>query len=224
MKNLAVIFDMDGVIVDSEPIYRRLNEDIFKVLKIQADENTKLSFMGGTTKRKWTILKEKFSLLQSLEELIDLQNSIFSQQEWDFKKILFAEAIPLLKSLKEQGIPTVLATSSDKKRIQAVLDQCELRAYFNEIVCGVDFERGKPDPEIFLHAADKAGVSAKNCIVIEDSYNGVTAAKRADMYCIGVRHKLINMDLSQADRVVDSLSEIRVADLKQLFQSPPYVL
>ena len=118
----------------------------------------------------------------------------------------------------------MLATSSDKKRIQAVLDQCELRAYFNEIVCGVDFERGKPDPEIFLHAADKVGVSAKNCIVIEDSYNGLTAAKRADMYCIGVRHKLINMDLSQADRVVDSLSEVRVAELKQLFERPSHIL
>lgn len=224
MKNLAVIFDMDGVIVDSEPIYRSLNEDIFKILKIQVDETTKLSFMGGTTKRKWTILKEKFSLSQSLEELIALQNSIFTKQEWDFKQILFSEAIPLLKSLKEQGIPTVLATSSDKKRIQAVLDQCELRAYFNEIVCGVDFERGKPDPEIFLHAADKVGVPAKNCIVIEDSYNGLTAAKRADMYCIGVRHKLINMDLSQAERIVNSLSEIRVAELKQLFQGFTNVL
>ncbi|MFP3126431.1 HAD family phosphatase [Ectobacillus funiculus] len=223
MKELAVIFDMDGVIVDSEPIYRRLNEDIFKILKVQVDENTKLSFMGGTTKRKWTILKEKFSLSQSLEELIALQNSIFTKQEWDFKQILFSEAIPLLKSLKEQEIPTVLATSSDKKRIQAVLEQCELRSYFNEIVCGVDFERGKPDPEIFLHAADKVGVSAKNCVVIEDSYNGVTAAKRADIYCIGVRHKLIDMDLSQADRVVDSLSEVRVAELKQLFERPSHI-
>ncbi|GAA3333162.1 hypothetical protein GCM10020331_096150 [Ectobacillus funiculus] len=91
-----------------------------------------------------------------------LTKIVYSQkQEWDFKQILFSEAIPLLKSLKEQEIPTVLATSSDKKRIQAVLEQCELRSYFNEIVCGVDFERGKPDPEIFLHAADKVGVSAE---------------------------------------------------------------
>ncbi|WP_078409874.1 HAD family hydrolase [Priestia abyssalis] len=217
MKKLAVIFDMDGVIVDSEPIYRSLNEEIFKELKIQVDETTKLSFMGGTTKRKWTILKEKFLLSQSVEELIHLQNSIFSQKGWDFKQILFSEAIPLLKSLKDQGIPTVLATSSDKTRVQAVLDQCELRSYFNEIVCGVDFERGKPNPDIFLHAAEKLGISATNCVVIEDSYNGLTAAKRANMYCIGVRHKLINMDLSQADRIVDSLSEVQVAELKGLF-------
>jgi beta-phosphoglucomutase-like phosphatase (HAD superfamily) len=67
LGDLAVIFDMDGVIVDSEPVYRRLNKSIFKELDIKVDEDTQLSFIGGTTRRKWTILKEKFSLSQSVE-------------------------------------------------------------------------------------------------------------------------------------------------------------
>ncbi|MFP7223930.1 HAD family phosphatase [Priestia filamentosa] len=214
MKQIAVIFDMDGVIVDSEPVYRRLNEKIFKKLNIKVDEETKLSFIGGTTERKWTILKNKYLLSQSVEELMTLQNIVFSQKEWNFRDILYPEAIPLLKLLKEQSIPTVLATSSDKTRIQAVLDQCGLKKYFNEVVCGVDFERGKPDPDIFLNAAEKVGVPPENCVVIEDSYNGITAAKKANMYGIGVRHKEINMDLSQADETVDSLSEVDIEKLK----------
>jgi HAD superfamily hydrolase (TIGR01509 family) len=217
MKKLAVIFDMDGVVVDSEPIYRSMNRDIFKELRIIVDDKTKLSIMGGTTKRKWTILKEKFLLSQTIEELINLQNKIFSQREWNFKQLLFPKVIPLLESLKEQNIPTALATSSDKERINAVLEQCELREYFNEIICGVDFERGKPDPEIFLHTAERLGVAAENCIVIEDSYNGLSAAKKANMYAIGVRHELINMDLSLADRIVDSLAEIDITKLKKFY-------
>ncbi|MCM3569867.1 HAD family phosphatase [Neobacillus mesonae] len=217
MSNLAVIFDMDGVIVDTEPIYRRYNQEIFKKLDIQVDEITQRSYMGGTAKRKWSIIKEKYSLPQSVEELIALQRTIFSQKEWDYKQLLFPEVLLLLMSLKKHGIPTALASSSEMRRIQTVIDQCELRDYFNEIISGEDFERGKPDPQIFLHAAEKMGVSVSNCIVIEDSYNGVTAAKTANMYCIGVRHKQISMDLSQADRIVTSLAEVNVAKLKELF-------
>jgi beta-phosphoglucomutase len=217
VSNLAVIFDMDGVIVDTEPFYRRYNQEIFKKLDIHVDEITQRSYMGGTAKRKWSLLKEKYSLPQSVEELIELQHTIFSQKEWDYKQLLFPEVLPLLMSLKKHGIPTALASSSEMRRIQTVMDQCELREYFNEIITGEDFERGKPDPQIFLHAAERLGVSVSNCIVIEDSYNGVTAAKTVNMYCIGVRHKQINMDLSQADRIVTSLAEVNVAELKEVF-------
>ena len=220
MEDLAVIFDMDGVIVDSEPVYRRLNKSIFKELDIKVDEDTQLSFIGGTTRRKWTILKEKFSLSQSVEELILLQHSIFSQEEWDFNRLLFPEALPLLMSLKQQGIPTALASSSDRKRIDLALEQCQLSEYFNEVICGEDFKNGKPHPDIFLHSAEKLGISPTSCVVIEDSHNGLTAAKRANMYSIGVKHKQINMDLSLANQIVNSLSEINLEKLKELFKIP----
>ncbi|MGG1216584.1 HAD family phosphatase [Priestia endophytica] len=218
MGKLAVIFDMDGVIIDSEPIYRSWNKDVFKKLKIQVDEETQLSFVGGTAKRKWTILKEKFSLSPSVEELICLQNEIFSQKEWAFKSLLSPAVLPLLQELKEHRIPTTLASSSNKKKISAVLDQCELRAYFDEVISGEDFEKGKPDPDIFLHVAEKLGVPTSTCVVIEDSYNGLTAAKRAGMHCIGVRHKEIHMNLSQADRIVASLGEIHIEELKSFLK------
>jgi len=217
VSNLAVIFDMDGVIVDTEPVYRRYNQEIFKKLDIQVDEITQRSYMGGTAKRKWSILKEKYSLPQTLEELIELQRTIFSQKEWNYKQLFFSEALPLLKSLKKHGISTALASSSEMRRIQTVMDQCELREYFDEIISGEDFERGKPDPQIFLHAAEKLGALVSNCIVIEDSFNGLTAAKTANMHCIGVRHKQINMDLTQADRVVASLADVNVDELRELF-------
>jgi beta-phosphoglucomutase len=210
MKQMAVIFDMDGVIIDSEPLYLTLNKELFKTLQIQVDEDMLHSFIGGAAKRKWGILKEKFLLIQNVEELLQLENDTFSKQKWDFKQILKPEVIPLLEKLKMQKIPVALASSSGMSRINAVLEQCELGTYFDVIVSGENFERSKPYPDIFLHTAEKLGVPNENCIVIEDSYNGLTAAKKADMYCIGVRHKQIKMDLAQADRIVDSLSEIQI--------------
>lgn len=213
VKKIAVIFDMDGVIIDSEPVYRMWNKDLFKELQIEVDEETQLSIIGGTAKRKWNILKDKFLLPHSIEELIQIQNSVFSKKEWNFKQLLFPDALPLLKQLKEAGIPAALASSSEKKRINAVLEQCNLNPYFQEVISGEDFERGKPYPDIFLHASEKLEVPAGNCVVIEDSYNGVTAAKKAHMYCIGVRHEQIVMDLSQADHIVTSLKDINIKEL-----------
>jgi beta-phosphoglucomutase len=216
MKKMAVIFDMDGVIVDSEPFYMIWNKDLFKKLQIQVDDDTLHGFIGGTAKRKWEILKARFSLPHHIEELIQLEKDLFSKKQWDFKQILRPDVIPFLEKLKEERIPVALASSSEMSRINEVLEQCKLRKYFDVIVSGEDFERSKPHPDIFLNAAEKLGVLNTNCIVIEDSYNGLTAAKRANMYGIGIRHKQIKMDLTQADRIVDSLSEIDIRDLQGL--------
>lgn len=212
MNKKGFIFDMDGVIVDSEPVYDQWNEELFNELKIAVDEETRKSFIGVSARRKWEILKEKFSMGQEIEELLDLQKHTFSQ-EWDFKKVLFPEVVPFLENLREAQIPMAIASSSEHHRINQVLDQCGLKGYFDKIVSGEDFENGKPNPDIFLKAAKELAISPENCIVVEDSFHGVTAGKRAGMYCIGIRHKDIKMDLSGADIVVNSLSEIPLIKL-----------
>lgn len=214
MNKKGFIFDMDGVIVDSEPVYDQWNEDLFKQLKIAVDEETRKSFIGVSARRKWEILKKEFSIDQEIDELLELQKQVFSQ-EWDFKKALFPEVVPFLEKLKEYKIPLAVASSSEHHRINQVLEQCGLKGYFDKIVSGEDFKNGKPHPDIFLQASREIGRSSENCIVVEDSFHGVTAAKRAGMYCIGIRHKDIIMDLSGADLVVNSLGEIPLNKLIQ---------
>lgn len=103
MKKISLIFDMDGVIIDSEPVYRQWNKDLFQELHIEVDEDTELSIIGGTAKRKWGILKEKFLLPQSIEELMQIQNDHFSKREWNFQQLLFPEVLPFLKRLQKKG-------------------------------------------------------------------------------------------------------------------------
>ncbi|MDP4084819.1 MAG: HAD family phosphatase [Bacillota bacterium] len=208
----AFIFDMDGVIVDSEPRYRDLNRELFKELNVDVDEETRKSFIGGSSTRKWKFMKEKFSLLQSVEELQAFQRERFLKKDWNFQEILFPGAIPLLTLLKKHNIPTALASSSDKMRINMVLEQCHLHDFFDYTISGEDFENGKPFPDIFLAAAKKLTIPPAKCVVIEDSNNGITAAKKANMYCIAVKHKEIEMDITMADKIVNSLFEIDVMD------------
>lgn len=210
MKGRGVIFDMDGVIINSEPVYRDMNIEIFKHLGIEVEEKHQLEYIGVTKWKKWELLKERYQLPLSIEELIEVQRGFFSKAVWDYKSLLFPQVITLLEKLKSKNIPMALASSSGRETVDKVLKSCGLTEYLKKTVSGDEVVNGKPDPEIFLKAAQKIELPPEQCIVIEDSYNGLVAAKKANMYGIGVRHQGIGMDLSIADEVVDSLAEIEI--------------
>lgn len=215
MKEIGVIFDMDGVIIDSEPVHTSLNQEIFKQLGIRVNNDIQLEYIGVTKWRKWEILKRHFHLQESIDELIEIQNSIFSQANWDYKSLLFPDVIPLLQKLQSSNIPIALASSSERDKVDKVLEQCGLKGFFTNTVTGDEVVNGKPDPEIFLAAAKKINLSSKHCIVVEDSYNGLKAAKRANMYGIGVKHLDNKVDLSIADKIVRSLADIELEIFKR---------
>lgn len=219
MKKHGVIFDMDGVIIDSEPVFQFLNKEIFKQLGIEVDDRFQLEFTGVTKWRKWELLKERYSLPHSVNELIEIQNRIFSQANWDYKNLLFPGVTPLLKKLQSVNQPTALASSSDRLVVNKVLNQCGLRDYFKKTITGDEVVNGKPDPEIFLTAAKKLELPPEDCIVIEDSFNGLLAAKKANMYGIGIRNPHFDVDLSIADNIVDSFKEIEIAIEKRISSS-----
>ncbi|WP_026581378.1 HAD family hydrolase [Bacillus sp. J33] len=208
MNSYAVIFDMDGVIVDSEPVFKRLNEELFQELNLTVPDEIRSQFTGGSANRKWRLIKEHCGVTQPLEELISFQKDFFRSRNVRFDEILFPGARPLLDMLKKHEIPAALASSSDRERINKVIDDCNLYGFFDSVVSGEVFEESKPHPEIFLHTAAKLGMEPERCVVIEDSLNGLTAAARAGMKKIGVKHKQIPMDLSMADYTVSSLEEI----------------
>lgn len=212
----SVIFDMDGVIIDSEPLHDKKNQVLYKELGIEVPLELQYSFTGTSHIRKWTTLKKMFGLSQDIDELIAMDRDM--GYEYTKRNIGFMKPIDGIKSLIEDlrmnDIKLAVASSSPMDMIQMVLSSFKLESYFDKLVTADYVKKSKPEPDIFLYAAKQLGTDPADCIVIEDSGNGVRAAKKAGMKCIGYRN--INsgkQDLSMADMVVDSLMEL---DYKKL--------
>lgn len=213
MKKL-IIFDMDGVLVDSEKIYMEMNRAFFRELGAEITYEEYQTFIGISATKMWTYIKEKANLLQSVEELKE------QEKELKHKTLKEAELVPtpgligLLDMLKLNGHTLAIASSGLRKNIDLILEKLGIGKYFDLIVSGEQVVKGKPEPDIFLKAAGHFQVSPSHCIVIEDSRNGVLAAKAAGMYCIGYNNPSSgNQDLSKADIIIDSLGSERFYEI-----------
>jgi HAD superfamily hydrolase (TIGR01509 family) len=212
----AVIFDMDGVMIDSEPIWEKTEKILLKRRGINYEPAYREKIVGLNQRDSALLLKETFGLPESIEELIEERISILLDL---YKKEL--KPIPglthLLEQLKGKGFLIALASSSPLRVINFVLDQFSLKGFFSAIVSGEMVGRGKPYPDIYLYVADKLRVTPNECIVIEDSINGVRAAKRAGMRCIAIPDKRLPLDkFMEADVIVDRLSEVDVCLINSL--------
>ncbi len=213
----AVIFDMDGVIIDSEPIHFEIDKRILRMCGINADDEMLLPYVGVTNPYMWNDLKQKYELPMSVDELMKLQSDIKIQV---FSKSGL-EAIDgikeLLADLKHHNIISAVASSSPRFFIETVLKSTNIREFFSDILSGEEVERGKPFPDIFLKTAEMLGVSPEECIVIEDSEHGVKAALAAGMKCIGFTNPNSgSQDLSRASSIVSSISELNYEYLRNI--------
>ncbi len=209
----AVIFDMDGVIIDSEPIHFEREKMLFRELGLSISDEEHNSFVGITGRDMWKRIKRKYNLEQSVDELVRFDRSQLNHYFFYPDKIKSIPGIKdLIEELSNHKIKLVLASSAPLNRIVLILEKLRLRQYFSEIVSGEEVEYGKPNPDIFFHAASLAGVKPKDCLVIEDSRNGVEAAKLAGMKCLGFKNPNSgNQDLSSADMVIESFLKINYA-------------
>jgi len=206
----TVIFDMDGVIVDTEPVHRYAYFQHFSELNIDVSEELFTSFTGNSTRNVFQRVNSIFNLNADVEELILRKRTIFNDA-FDHKEDLeLLEGVEhLIKNLHENGVELILASSASKVTIDRVFRRFGLHPYFSNIVSGEDFPNSKPHPAIFEFAASLSKASKENCIVIEDSTNGVLAAKAAGIYCVGynsIHSKL--QDLSKADKIVNHFNEL----------------
>jgi beta-phosphoglucomutase family hydrolase len=214
----SMIFDMDGVIIDSEPIHYEINKVIFKDLQITLDDEEYRKFIGVTNTYMWTYLKEKYSLKHTLEEL--LENHYIKNLE--YLKTCEDKPIPgitkLLEGLKKEGITIALASSSPMEFIETILKLFNIRNYFKVVISGENIRRSKPEPDIFLAAAEALGTLPENCVVLEDAMHGVRAAKAAAMKCIGYQNpNSWDQNLSEADMVIDNLEDLSQDQIRGLF-------
>lgn len=208
----AVIFDMDGVLIDSEPIYQEQEVDLFKKLGIHVSEEEHNQFMGMGAKNVCQILIEKFQLPYTPDELVQISEEMYFEylkRRENIKPIDGVEDI-ILEAL-DREIEIALASSSSFQNIELVLGLLDFLHYFKIRASGEEVEQSKPAPDIFLLAAQRLNAAPASCLVIEDSRNGVVAANAAGMTSIGYAppHGR-KQDLSMANVVVQSLREVNL--------------
>ena len=214
----AVIFDMDGVILDSEPIHYQTEKVILERMGVSNYPfEAHAEYVGMRTRDLWAGHIIKYGLSSTYQDLTIEGDEAYIQalKEGDFQPIV--GVIDLIESLYKKGIKMIVASSASRENIQLVLDKFAVLHYFEGYVSSQDVKRTKPNPDIFLLAAEKLGVSPKNCVVIEDAKHGVSAAKSANMSCIGYRNENSgNQDLSAADKIVTAHSAIDIQLLNLL--------
>ncbi|MEK3734844.1 MULTISPECIES: HAD family hydrolase [Paenibacillus] len=205
----AFIFDMDGVIIDSEPLHFEVDIQVMNDFGTSITREKLEQYVGMTNPEMWASIKDEYRLTQSVSEIIEYQlsNKISILTSKEMEPI---EGIrELLDALKANGIPAAIASSSPPVFIEAVLRKFGLQDHFDAVVSGEEVEKGKPAPDVYLKAAELLGVEPQHCMVLEDARHGVAAAKAAGMTCIGfVNPNSGNQDLSQADHIVKSVSEV----------------
>ena len=182
----AVIFDMDGVLVDSEPLYMAVERQSFARYGVELDEQEQARFVGTSQQQMWREIKVLYGIEVAIAQLIAEHQQRVLSMLGQSKLEAMPGVVRLIDELDRLGIPCALASSSPRQLVECVLERIGLQGRFQHIVCGDEVRLSKPDPQIFLLAAKALGITPQRCLVIEDSGHGVTAAKAAGMQCIGL--------------------------------------
>jgi beta-phosphoglucomutase family hydrolase len=215
----AIIFDMDGVIVDSEPTHYAADTAIFKKLGLDLSYEERKSFLGQSSKSIWEYISKKYSLELSSKQFLDLDVEIR-------KKFLLSpntqEINPgledLLKRIQSAGIPMAVASSSVSAILEPLLKELNLAQYFLCFATGDQVPHAKPAPDVFLLAAELLKTDPSTCLVLEDSPNGIKAAKAAGMTCIAYVPRPDSSDLSEADSIIRNFNEFDLKFIKTIYQ------
>jgi len=213
MKNQAkkaIIFDMDGVLVDSEPHHVQIEKEMFSKLGLNISNEEHSTYMGKATDVMWKEIIQNKKLDLNITDLVD--------QTLEVSKIHFKaqkDMVPMpgllenLEKCAKRGIPMAVASSSGQEIIDIILEKTGLKKFFLHTVSSELVGGSKPEPDIFLYAAKLLNVEPEECVVVEDSTNGVRAAKAANMYCVAYLGASVgNLDQNLADVTISHYSEL----------------
>lgn len=214
----AVIFDMDGVLIDTEYTFLESKFELLKDAGYDKDISYQYQFMGTTYESMWTKMKEELNLPLPIKDYIaDMNQRRLEMVERD-GILPVANAPEFVKRLADSGIKVALASSSPKVDINFAMKEIGIYSCFDALVSGEEVAHSKPQPDVFLEAARQVGANPKHCVVVEDTTNGMLAGKRGGMYVVGFANpKYPSMDLSHADKVIKDFAGIDLEDLQNWF-------
>jgi beta-phosphoglucomutase len=209
----AIIFDMDGVLVDSEPFHVEIEKRQFELNHLSISEEERQQYMGIASDVMWREIAKIHNLSLPVETLIE-QNRMESIHY--FSELEEIQPMPglidLLDILTQKAYPLAVASSSFPEIIDLILERTDLRKYFQVVVSSQEAGKSKPDPDVFLLAAMRLGINPEDCLVIEDSANGIKAARSAQMQCIAYQGPSANSNQQNDVEVVvksfDQLAQI----------------
>lgn len=209
-KPQAVIFDMDGVLVDTEPFHYENENRMFKRLGLEIPDEEHARFTGVATDVMWQNIVQSRNLPYSVAELTELT---IRESVGYFQSLEKLDPMPglvdLLETFVANKMPLAVASSSDAETMRNILEKSGLRKYFQFTVSRNDVAKSKPAPDVFLRAAELLGVEPTGCLVFEDSRNGIVAAKAAGMFCIAYSGANSGkQDRSNADAQISHYDEL----------------
>jgi HAD superfamily hydrolase (TIGR01509 family) len=207
VKPAAVIFDMDGVLVDSEPLHFAALRQVMADLGVDYTAAENEALLGWTTPATFAELMRRHNLPGPVERYVERYDAAILPVLSTARP---AEGVVhLVQALRDGDVPLGVASGSRPNWIAATLRAIDLADAFKVVVSGDEVARGKPAPDIYLAAAERLGVSPSGCVAIEDSPNGVAAARAAGMQVVGVRTSYTaHLSLDGAAAVVDSLAHL----------------
>ena len=208
----AVIFDMDGVIIDSEGKYLEYMYEFAREKRPDIRIEELYGTVGTTKKDCWEVMEKALKTGETWEELRDQYHSrgIWKRafEEIDYRAIFRAEILPVMDQLREMGLKLAVASSTNLDQVDHILTFNHVKERLEIMVSGGMFKRSKPDPEIYIHTAAVLGIDTKDCLVAEDSTAGITAAHLAGMQVAAVIDDRFGFDRSLADFEVEKIMDI----------------
>lgn len=207
----AAIFDLDGVIVNTVPLHFKAWQKMFKQYGHDFTMTDYLAKVDGRPRLEGAaaILTELSP--EEIKKSGDIKQGYYLELLDSEEIEIFESSVEVIQQLKERGIK--LAAASSSKNAVRILKKIKLYDMFEVNVSGADFEKGKPDPEIFLTAAARLGAEPKESVVFEDAKSGVDAAANGGFYCIGINRHDNAAALSRANRIINDLSEITLEEI-----------
>jgi HAD superfamily hydrolase (TIGR01509 family) len=214
----AVIFDMDGVLIDSVGYNWQAYNQILGRYGVHVGDDQLYQFVGLSTEDQVPLLNKQFGLQLDAKAFIAESTAIKARLMQAIQPK--PGVVALLRQLKEASIPLAVGTSTYRDGMQDRLQTAGIYDYFDQLICAEDVQHHKPDPEVYIRAAAALKAPLESCVVIEDAPSGLQAAHAAGIRCVVVETPLVpRARVAQAELIVPSLEELTLAKLQALFTS-----
>lgn len=208
----GLIFDMDGVLIDSEPLHLMAYQKFLSEVGVTFSEADNRPFLGRKDVELAEHLISQYELPLDALQLVEKKEE-FLARLFSAKLEPMPGVVKILQKAQSISLPCAVASSATLPTIKKVIESLDIEPYFQTLTSGDEVPHGKPAPDVYLLAAERIGVLPINCLVIEDSFNGILAAKAAGMKCIAIPCPTTqHQDHSKADKILGTLESLNLDD------------